>query len=67
MIAWIPRFLRIQPKIVISTMAISVENFKNHIKGEFVKIRKFVLVIIFVIFPQNDNLDENLEISQNSA
>ena len=48
-------------------MAISVENFKNHIKGEFVKIRKFVLVIIFVIFPQNDNLDENLEISQNSA
>ena len=67
MIAWIPRFLRIHPKIVIPTMAISVENFKNHIKGEFVKIRKFVLVIIFVIFPQNDNLDENLEISQNSA
>ena len=29
------------------------QNFKNHIKGEFVKIREWNLLIIFVIFPQN--------------
>ena len=28
------------------------ENFENHIEGEFVKIQKFTLVIIFVISPQ---------------
>ena len=28
------------------------ENRENHLQGEFVKIRKFVLEIIFVIFPR---------------
>ena len=40
----------------ISTMAIFVKNSENHIiyhiKGEFVKIREFILVIIYVILPQ---------------
>ena len=32
------------------------ENRVNHVYGEFVKIRKFTLVIISVIFPKNGNL-----------
>ena len=39
-------------KYVISMMAIYVENLKNYIKGEFVKIREFTQVIIFVISHQ---------------
>ena len=38
--------------LTIPTMAILVKNFKNHIKGEFVKIRDFILVIIFCDFRQ---------------
>ena len=43
-------------------MAINMKNFQNHIKGGFVKIRKFTLVIIPVIFPKNDNLGLELKI-----
>ena len=58
----------------ISTMAIFVKNSKNHIiydiKGEFVKIREFILVIIYVIFPQKSQFrleNESFEISRNSV
>ena len=37
------------PKITILK-----KNFKNIILGEFVKIRKFTLVILFVIHPKNN-------------
>ena len=37
-------------KMVIPTMAIYVKNFKNHLYGELVTIRKIVPIIIFVIF-----------------
>ena len=40
-------------KMAISTMAIFLKNFKNHIQGEFVKIRQFTLAIILVIFTQD--------------
>ena len=43
-------------KMAILTIAIFVKNFKNHVWGEFVKIREFTLIVIFLIFPQNDNL-----------
>ena len=39
-------------KMVISKMVTFIKNFENHIQGEFVKILKCTLVIIFVIFPQ---------------
>ena len=38
------------------------ENRENHIKGEFVQIREFTLVIIFMIFHQNDNWGLKMEI-----
>ena len=34
-------------KMVISMLAFYVKILKNHIKGELVKIRKFIPVIIF--------------------
>ena len=40
-------------------MAVFVENFRNHVKGESLKILEFTLVIIFVIYPKNDNLGLN--------
>ena len=43
-------------KMAIPIIVIFGKNSKNYIQGEFVKIREFALVIIFVIFPQNDNL-----------
>ena len=54
-------------------MAIFVTNFQNHIWieiDEFLKIREFTLVIIFVSFPQNRQFwlqNEIFEISRNSA
>ena len=42
-------------------MAIYGENLKNHIEGEFVKIPKFILVIIFSNFGENDNLGLKLK------
>ena len=38
-------------KMVIPMMAIYVKKFSNHFQGEFGKIRKFILVIIFATFP----------------
>ena len=44
-------------KMAIPIMAIYVKKFKNHIKGELLKIRKSILAIIFVFFfLENDNL-----------
>ena len=43
-------------KIAVPMIAIFVKKFKNRINDEFVKIRKFILVIIVVISPQNDIL-----------
>ena len=42
--------------MTIPTMTILVKKFKNHIQGEFIKIRDFILVIIFVIFVKNGYL-----------
>ena len=56
--------------MTIPMMAIYVENLKIHIKGEFVEIRKLILVIIFVIFPQKCQFklkNENFKISRNLA
>jgi len=39
-------------KMVFPKMAIYVKILKNHIYVDFVKIQEFILVIIFVIFPQ---------------
>ena len=39
-------------KMAAQIMVIFVKNYKSHKKGESMKIRKFTLVIIFVIFPQ---------------
>ena len=39
-------------KMTIPKIAISMKNFKNHIKSEFLNIREFTIVIIFVLFPQ---------------
>ena len=44
-------------------MAISKRKCENHILGEFVKIREFILAIIFVIFSRkNDNFGLKLKI-----
>ena len=46
------------------------ENLENHMKGEFVKIQEFTLVIIFVIFDKKWQFrleNESFEISQNSS
>ena len=55
--------------MAIPMLDILMKNLKDR-KCEFVKIRKFILVIIFVIFFENDNLrsrNENFEISRNLA
>ena len=39
-------------KLTIQMMAISVKIKKKHGKGEFVKIWKLILIVIFMIFPQ---------------
>ena len=56
--------------MAILMMTIFMKNSKNHIKGEFVKIQKFILVIILVIFPQkwqfrlkNENFENFSEFS----
>jgi len=57
-------------KMAILIMALFVKKIENHMKGEFVKIEEFTLVIIFVIFLQNVNLGlkkESFEVSRNSA
>ena len=57
-------------KMTIPMMAIYVKNLKIHINGEFVEIRKLILIIIFVIFPQKCQFrlkNESFDISQNSA
>ena len=41
--------------MIIPMMAFYLKNFKKHIKCEFVKIRKYKQVIIFVIFSKKDN------------
>ena len=46
------------------------ENRENHIQVEFVKIREFILVIIFVTFPQKQHFwlkNESFENSRNLA
>ena len=47
--------------MIIPIMAFFMKNFENHFKGGFIKIRKFILVIIFVIF---DDLDLKIKISK---
>ena len=49
-------------------MTIFVQDLKNHLSGEFVKFREFILVIIFVIFTQNDHFGfKNENCARNSA
>ena len=38
------------------------ENRKNHIKGEIEKLQEFTLVIIFVIFLENDNFGSKMKV-----
>ena len=55
-------------KMAVPIIAIFETNLKNHIKGEFVKIREFTLVIIFAIFLQKLPFrleNENFKISRN--
>ena len=44
------------PKMVILIMVIFEKKFKNRIWVEFEKIKEFILVIVFVICPQKENL-----------
>ena len=56
--------------MAIPIIAIYVAKLQNHLYGEFVKIRKLTLIIIFVIFPQKRQFrlkNENSEIRRNSA
>ena len=39
-----------------------MKNFENQIWSEFVKFQEFTLIIIFMIFPQNDNLSLQMKI-----
>ena len=47
--------------MIIPIMVFFKKNFENHLKGGFIKIRKFILVIIFVIF---DDLNLEIKISK---
>ena len=61
-------FFKLFPKIGIIGMVISGKS--RNIQNEIAKIRKFTLVIIFVIFPQKWQIglvNESSEISRNSA
>ena len=48
--------LAIFPKLAIPIMTFFVKIIEIHVKGDFVKIQEFTLVMIFVIFIKNDDL-----------